>query len=65
MAIHVIAPTIEHIIVHTIEDHNEHTIAHLEYTNEHTTAMLLHCYSFLLVHRSIHSTMKLLLIMLL
>ena len=40
MAIHAIAPTIEHIIVHaiehTIEDSNEHTIAYtLEYTNEH------------------------------
>ena len=28
MAIHVIAPTIEHIIVHAIEDHNEHAITH-------------------------------------
>jgi len=28
MAIHAISPTIEHIIIHAIEDHKEHTIAH-------------------------------------
>jgi len=53
---------IVHAIEHTIEDPNEHTIA---YTLEDTNAMLLHCYNFLLVHCSIHSTTKLLLIILL